>query len=162
MSAIIRNFTPVSAWADRWTKPTMEKLLEPLKEHHRQGLEHLLEQAETLDRINQSLIWYGPSWKWTIQLSLVDDQSNDQTSLGYLVPNLERPIVCIPLDESMLSALPSRRLGRFINEGIRSAKCAVAVHWATWTPNSFSEVKLLADLMKRKVKIILAAQGTGK
>lgn len=71
----------------------------------------------------------------------------------YLVPRLEGPLVCVPLSEQIIADLPFARLSRFIKDGIRVAKCAVSIHWATWTPNNQTEVGLLMDLLKRCHKL---------
>ena len=74
-------------------------------------------------------------------------------TVGYLGPRLEGPLVCLPLSEQTIAALPFARLTRFIKDGIRVAKCAVTIHWATWTPNNQTEVGLLMDLLKRCHKL---------
>ena len=144
-------------WTDRWTRPTIEQLLEPLGEQHREGFTELIQQLDSLDHVERELVWYGASWRWTVQYSLLDDQGDNLGALCYLVANLNAPLVCVPLNTTSLEAMPTRRLGRFINEGLRSAKRAVELHWAKWTPNSLAETKLLFDLIKRKIKITRTA-----
>ena len=145
------------AWADRWTHPTIENLVEPLREQHQEGFAELIKQLDGLDHVRREFIWYGESWQWTVRYTLLDDQGDDLDILCYLVANLEKPLVCVPLNATALGAMPTRRLGRFINEGLRSAKCAVDLNWAKWTPNSLTEVNFLLDLIKRKIKLTCPA-----
>jgi hypothetical protein len=79
--------------------------------------------------------------------------TQEALTVCYLVPRLEGPLVCVPLSEQTIADLPFARLARFIKDGIRVAKCAVTIHWATWTPNNQTEVGLLMDLLKRCHKL---------
>lgn len=139
-----------SVWEDRWSEPTADQLLETLKEHHRKPIEWLMEQVHTLDGIEQQLRWYGKAWKWTIELTFRDADGNDLGVLAYIVPNPETPVVSVPLQHETYNELPMRRLNKYIREGVRSAKCAVELYWAGWTPTSKSDAEHLFDLIKRK------------
>ncbi len=167
--------TPVP-WLDRWTKPTLAQLLDPLKVHNRRQFDRLIAALATFDDIDQTIMWYGPSWKWSLQYTYTPalcaedepsvtrgkgrtgrtrrtSQTESQTeTLCYLVPRLEMPLVCVPLTNEMVEMLSHKRLSGFVRDGVRVAKCAVDTHWATWTPNSEAECEHLMDLLKRKMK----------
>lgn len=170
-------------WTDRWTKPTFEQLVTPLKAHHRRQFDRVMNWLDEVGS-HHSLNWFGPSWKWTFQYDLPRSSEEDGTlvstnagrsksskqnalsyvesyaavtaaldadRLCYLVPSVEMPLVSVPLDDPTIEVLAKKRLSGFIKEGIRHAKCAVQIHWATWTPCSESEAMHLIDLLKRKV-----------
>lgn len=146
-----KTATPTrSVWEDRWSEPTVEQLLEGLKDHHRKPIASLLEQTHRLDGIEQHLRWYGKAWKWTVELTFRDTEGNDLGVLLYIVPNPDAPTVSIPLQGETYDQLPLRRLNKYIREGLRSAKCAVELYWAGWTPTSQSDADHLFDLIKRK------------
>ena len=136
--------------ADRWNTPTLEQLLEPLKAHHRKALDTLLAAIADLDDVEQALVWYGPSWKWTLVLRhpAVDASNPDQ--ICYIVPDPETPQVVVPMTDEMADSLPLKRLNRFIRDGIKVAKIAASIYWATWTPGTIAEAEHLADLIRRK------------
>jgi len=142
-------------WQDRWTQPTLLQLLEPLKIQHRRLFEQLMEELTQFEQVDQIIHWYGFAWNWTIQYRLHDKNAAEPHTLLYLVPRVENPIIVIPLSDKVIEQLPLKRLNRFIRDGIKNAKHAVAIHWATWTPNSKAEVSFLADLLKRKCKLLL-------
>lgn len=154
MSTRDSNFR--SAWEDRWSKPDADDLLEVLPETARTSLHKFVEGLGGLEGIDRQVIWYGEAWRWTVEYTLSADVhenvASSQTAC-YIVPNLETPIVCVPLEAPVLERLPIRRLARTVREGIRSAKCAVSIHWATWRPTSKVEAEALTDLVKRKIKI---------
>jgi hypothetical protein len=155
-------FTHRAPWADRWSQPRLEQLLSPLKSHHRRVFDHLMEYVDGLEGAQQSLLWYGPAWKWTIHYTLPVPPTNghkptERTTFLYLVPRVESPTVCVPLSESMIAELPLPRLSKFVRDGIKMAKCAVTIHWATWTPSQLAEATQIIDLLKRRHKLSLPA-----
>ena len=63
-----------SPWEDRWTRPTLEQLVQPQREQTLPVMQAMLEQLGEIEQVQQSLIWYGPAWKWTIQFTLHDSK----------------------------------------------------------------------------------------
>ncbi|MEE9404616.1 MAG: DUF3788 family protein [Algisphaera sp.] len=148
----------VPAWEDRWNQPTFETLMAVQKEQHFNLLNNLLERTHAYEGVERSLVWYGDAWKWTIQYSFDPTTTGTTEPLAYFVPDPEKATFCIPLREEMIAALPTKRLNRYIRDGIRSAKCAVEIHWVKWTPTAMTEVEHLMDLIKRKHKMITATK----
>jgi hypothetical protein len=142
------------AWEDRWNPPTFEQLMAPQKEQHQNLLHELLNRLEGFDGVSRDIIWWGDSWKWTLQFNLDTPDGPTSEPMAYFVPNPESPIFCVPLREELIAQLPMKRLNRYIRDGIRGAKCAVQIHWAKWTPTAMTEVEHLTDLIKRKHKLL--------
>jgi hypothetical protein len=140
-------------WEDRWHEPQVEQLFPPIQEQPRRALKGLMSDIEKLGKFVREVCWYGPAWKWTIEYR-VPDQNQVEHVLCYLVPSSAGPLVCVPFSDDVIAQLPMRRLNKFVRNGIRSAKCAVAVHWATWNLTASTEAGHLTDLVKRKHKII--------
>ncbi|MEX0653401.1 MAG: hypothetical protein WD534_12330 [Phycisphaeraceae bacterium] len=148
---------PRLAWEDRWTQPTLDQLLAPLRDQTREIFQAMMEQVEQIEGAQQQLIWYGPAWRWTIEYRI--PVGEEMTNLIYLVPNPETPVVSIPLPEHIVDQLPVKRLNKYVRDGIRSAKCAVELHWAVWSPNARTEVEHLGDLLRRKHKLLTSGDG---
>lgn len=147
-------------WENRWTLPEMGDLIQPIQEQSRKALRTLMDQVASLEGLDHRLHWYGPAWRWTIEYRLqmeVGVGEQQPEAFCYLVPNAERPVVCVPLTNGQVDTLPMRRLNKLVRNGIRSAKCAVSVHWATWNLMASAEVPHLFDLIKRKRKFLVAA-----
>lgn len=140
-------------WEDRWGQPDPEQLLEPFEDHPRKILTTLIEQIEAYEEVSKRLLWHGESWKWCWQFDLQPEGRKGHV-MAYLVPNPQVPLLCIPLNDDLVGQLPMRRLNRYIRDGIRNAKCAVKVHWATWSPTAMTEAEQLLDLVKRKHKLL--------
>ena len=139
-------------WEDRWTEPSVRQLLEPVPARHRHQLKAIIDELDAYEDLAQRVVWYGPGWNWTIQYQFSSAPVSACDVLCYVVPRLESPQVCVPLRSQEIEGLPMRRLSRIVREGIRSAKCAVTVNWAMFTPSSSSETEQLIDLIRRKHK----------
>lgn len=148
------TLSPRLPWQDRWTQPTVKQLLDPLNAQHRRVFEQLMEDIQKLDKVEFSPRWYGPSWHWTLDYRITPVGSKEPVTLCFLVPKVGSPITCVPLTDEQIEALPIRRLNKVVRDGIKSAKCAVSLHWATWTPNNLTETGHLIDLIKRKHKML--------
>ena len=135
------NPTP---WENRWDRPKINQLIQPLKPHQKKPFEQLLSELDSSDELEHSLQWFGASWKWTIQ---IHPRGKPNDPLCYLVPDLESPKVFFPLTGDRIESLPMRRLSKYIRDGIKAAKCALETHWAVWSPASKGEVALLLDLV---------------
>ena len=139
-------------WEDRWTQPTAEQLLKAVNSESRSVLAKIMRALNGYDGVTQQVVWYGPGWNWTIQYHHHATGGDATDILCYLVPKHESPVVCVPLCEHEIERLPLKRLSRIIREGVKLAKCAVTVSWATFTPGSDTDAEHLIDLIRRKHK----------
>ena len=72
-------------------------------------------------------------------------------------------MVCVPLSDPVLRELPIARLSKYVRDGIKMAKWAVTIHWATWTPVTHAEALLIIDLLaSRRHKMATHAELAGK
>ncbi len=173
------TFATRSAWYDRWTKPDLASLVEALKMHHRRQFSNFIEKLDALERTEQSIIWFGPSWRWTIAYTMppvaVHGGSNGRSARSskantppkepeivcYLVPSVENPLVCVPLCDTEVAEVCAAKgqFGRYIKDGVATAKCAVTTRWATWAPATENETKQILDLIRRKYDNLCRQQG---
>lgn len=177
------------AWDDRWSQPSLEQLLHPLKVQPRRLFDQIIGKVTSLSNVDRAIIWYGPSWKWTIYYTLpantlvhlpplggsgsstagtgasanaghpASSKNSDPETLCYLVPNHQNPLICVPLSDAVIDRLPLKRLNRFVREAIASSKCAVTIHWAIFAPTTLAETSYLVDLIERKHAILTGGQG---
>ncbi len=146
-------------WQDRWTEPTLEQLLDPIKpkEAHFKALNSVMSGIEGYEGIERRIIWMGDGWQWCIEYLLEDHHESgpeQPDAFGYIIPDPEQPVLCIPLSDGNIEQIPLRRVNRFIRDQIRSAKCSVEIHWCKWSPSAQTEVDHLMDLVKRKWKML--------
>ena len=134
-------------WEDRWSQPTLKQLSNSLPPANRPHLRKLIDQADNFEMAHWCIRWQGPSWRWTVQIRLGDQEdkkangSDRDTVLAYVVPNSEGMVICVPLKAPAIRSLPKKRLTKYIREAIRVAKCAVSIQWATWNPATDSDLQ---------------------
>lgn len=151
------NYKPQTPWQDRWKQPTIEQLLEPIKESHRKAFDSIMEGMEAYEGISRDVVWSGEGWQWTIEYVLEGHHTTgpeDPDAMAYIIPDPEQPVLAIPLKDEHIEQIPLRRVNRFIRDQLRSAKCPVEIHWGKWTPSAQTEVDHIMDLFKRKWKIM--------
>lgn len=142
------------AWEDRWTEPSFDDLLSHLDKDTQKRFRNIVSTLEEEERVDWEITWFGPSWKWTIHMTARTPRAKNGKTLVYLVPAIEAPVISVPLNDAVIEQLPKKRLSKYIRDGIRSAKCAVDIYWANYSPTSANEVDNLIDLCKRKYNII--------
>lgn len=146
-------------WQDRWTEPTLEQLLDPIKgrEAHYKALNSVMEGLEAFEGVERHIVWHGQGWQWCIEYTLDDHYEvgpESPDAMAIIIPDPEQPVFCLPLHDKHIEQIPLRRVNRFIRDQIRSAKCSVEIHWCKWSPSAQTEVDHLMDLIKRKWKIL--------
>ena len=154
--------TPLLPWQDRWFRPNLDQLLTPIAEQQRKAFRSLVDRISDYDHVEQSLVWHGPGWNWTIQFEVKDDAGSTLEVLCYLVPRHEGPEVCIPLKDDILEKLSLRRLHKFVRNGVRASKRSVEYYWATWNLAASSEADQLMELVKRKHKLTLEGHNVSR
>ena len=152
-------YTTRLPWQDRWTEPTFEQLIDPIKakEAHHKALSSVMAGLEGFEGIQRRIIWAGQGWQWCIEYTLAGSHEtgpDNPDAMAYVVPDPEQPFIAIPLRDEHIEQVPLRRVNRFIRDQIRSAKCAVDIHWCKWSPSAQTEVDHLMDLIKRKWKML--------
>ncbi len=146
-------------WQDRWTEPTLEQLIDPIKvkETHHKALTAIMAGLDGFEGIQRRIIWAGDGWQWCIEYVLEGCHQtgpDNPDAMAYIVPDPEQPTIAIPLLDEHIEQVPLRRVNRFIRDQIRSSKCAVNIHWCKWSPSAQTEVDHLMDLIKRKWKML--------
>lgn len=143
----------VEAWQDRWNRPSLKDLLAGLKAHQSRNFEILMALMDEREETEQSIIWYGPSWKWTVRY-LWNKGKGEPIQFAYFIANVEQPIICMPMTQAFVETVPVRRLSKFVRESLKSSKQAVDLIWGSWTPGPESEANQLGDLVKRRIKFL--------
>lgn len=145
-----------TAWSDRWHKPEIEALLEPIRPHQQKPMTQVIEELDAIEGLERDVIWFGSSWKWTIQYALpAIKRGEEREPVCYVVPSDEQPLVCVPMDQGLIDTIPTKNQGKFIRDGLSGAKGAVAIQWATWSPASANDVVQLMEIVARKLETLV-------
>lgn len=148
-----------SPWQDRWNQPTLKELLNALGKPLGKTVDKLIQRIDELAGVEHTLTWYGPSWKWTIEFTVPSETRGQRQPLAYLVPNMEGPIVSVPVSQPLMDQLRPKRLRRYLKDGLESAKHSVDHYWATWTFANQSEIDLLFEVIEKKHAYLTGDEG---
>jgi len=154
-----KTLTAPGIWENRWSEPTADQLMDNVIADRRSYITELRKYLHELERFEEVVQWCGAGWHWSMIYRVPGGEDTANDTFAYIVPRPEEPLFCIPLTDDVMDKLPIRRLNRTVRENLRSAKKGISLHWATWTPNMNTEVEHLKDLLKRKNKLMLEAQG---
>lgn len=146
------SFKRRPAWTDRFHEPTVRALQAGLSDEHREvfiaarsGFRGLADVCETVE-------WAGIPMRW----SFVYRIEGHERALAYLVPDPSKPALVLPLTEHDIDAVLTKRLPKFVHEGILHAAEVAKVRWAQWPLTSLPQVKELARLTPRKLAALTA------
>lgn len=159
-----------SPWYNRWAKPDYDTLMAPYDEPVDTLLPKLFTlAAEQIPGLERELIWHGTAWRWAFQYTapatqpgMAEEVEPGRNVLFYFIPNPLEHTIVVPMSQAFLQHVPLRRLNRYIRDGIRGARWSVEVRWGMWNPSNNPEVDHLADLIKRKGKIMVGESPSQK
>ncbi|MBT5409951.1 MAG: hypothetical protein HOK75_06780 [Phycisphaerae bacterium] len=92
-----------------------------------------------LENVTTDVKWYGECWYWTV--AFMSDFLEEP--LAILVPAEENLQIAAPLTHDFIEQLSTRRLKRFVRDGLELALPPHRTNWAVWsipTPAAFEDV----------------------
>jgi hypothetical protein len=129
-------------WEDRFQTPTAEELAGELHRQHAPAFAHAREIAGSGGR--EAVTWQGV-WNWTIEFRHNGDAG---PALAYLIPDPDRPRVCVPIPEEALAALGKRRLAKHVKDSLAHAPVVQGVRWPVWEIHTKAGVEEILSLME--------------
>lgn len=127
------------AWADRFRSPTSTQLLADIPAALRPTTTMTRDRLRKYPEATESLAWLG-TWQWTLQFRT---PTSNGVSWVYLIPNPQRPQVCVPVHDTTLAAVAPKLLSRAIRETLSLAPTVDGVRWATWDVQSRTQMEAL-------------------
>ncbi len=134
-----------SAWEDRYSRPTLDALLQACSKQAGGVLEYARERLLALGPMRESLEWRGLPWRWALSFHAAPDDR----AFAYLVPNPAQASLAIPVPPEVVAELQTKRLSRVVRDGVTHAPTVSGVRWGSWEITSragVDEVIALAQL----------------
>lgn len=94
--------------------------------------------------MSESLSWRGV-WHWTLAYR---GQGRAEPACAYLIPDPERPRLCIMITEERLADLPLRKVSKAVRESVIHAPPVNGVRWPVWAIHSKAQVDELLPLIE--------------
>lgn len=136
-------------WSDRFHTPTPEDLRAGVSRQFVPAVELACKLLCAPGGVREHAQWRGV-WNWTI---VYDHGSDDGPAIAYIVPDPERPRLCVPCTDELIAELPLKRLSKPIRETLGTAPLVDAVRWPVWDIQSKAQVEeVLAILSTRPVR----------
>ena len=138
-----------SIWTDEFNTPTVEGLRGLVELDAKKAFDKARSKILALhDEISEELLWFGDCWFWTVAFSL----SGQEQPLAILIPSAEDFQIAAPLDAEFVDQLSTRRLKRFVRDGIDLALPPHKTNWAIWSVPTPGALEDLMPVLKNKCK----------
>ncbi len=128
-------------WADRFAAPAAGDLLGALSPEAAPLARALRESLLASGEFCETVRWSGLPWRWALTYAAVQGEV-----VAYLVPNPDGPSAVFRLTHEQFTDLPTKKLSRYIRDGLAQSRLVAGVAWPEWPFQSQAQVKDLADL----------------
>jgi len=142
------SFTPISPWADRFNRPTVDRLAESLDADNLALFKETRQMLCDIKLTHESVAWRGECWKWTIEFRTAPTEE----TLAILIPSPENVQLAVPMTREFVASLPMRRLKKAVREGLDLASEPFDTNLAIWSIASPGLIADLNDLLHRRIR----------
>jgi len=133
------KYAPPSIWTDEYNTPSIESLRKLVINDAKKSFDNSMSKIVGLENVTTDVKWYGECWYWTV--AFMSDFLEEP--LAILVPAEENLQIAAPLTHDFIEQLSTRRLKRFVRDGLELALPPHRTNWAVWsipTPAAFEDV----------------------
>lgn len=133
------KYAPPSIWTDEFNTPSIESLRNLVINDAKKSFDKSMSKIVGLENVTTDVKWYGECWYWTV--AFMSDFLEEP--LAILVPAEENLQIAAPLPHDFIEQLSTRRLKRFVRDGLELALPPHRTNWAVWsipTPAAFEDV----------------------
>ncbi|MBT6268725.1 MAG: hypothetical protein HOI88_00030 [Phycisphaerae bacterium] len=133
------KYAPPSIWTDEFNTPSIESLRKLVINDAKKSFDKSISKIVGLENVTTDVKWYGECWYWTV--AFMSDFLEEP--LAILVPAEENLQIAAPLTHDFIEQLSTRRLKRFVRDGLELALPPHRTNWAVWsipTPAAFEDV----------------------
>jgi len=142
------KYAPPSIWTDEYNKPSIEDLRKFALNDSKKAFDKAQTKILALDNVTTEVKWYGECWFWTV--AFMSDFTDEP--LAVMIPAFEDLQLAAPLTHDFIEQLSTRRLKRFVRDGIELAMPPHRTEWAVWSIPSNAAVEDVLPVIKSKQK----------
>ncbi len=133
------KYAPPSIWTDEFNQPSIDQLRTLALQDTKKAFDKTITKVLALDNVETEVVWYGECWFWavTFKSDFMDDP------LAIMITAEENLQIATPLTHEFIDQLSTRRLKRFVRDGLELAMPPHKTNWAVWsipTPNAVEDV----------------------
>lgn len=142
------KYAPPSIWTDEFNKPTVEGLRKLVISDAKKAFDKALSKMHALGELREELLWFGDCWYWTVALI----SENFEEPLAIIIPFSEDLQIATTLNHEFIDQLSTRRLKRFVRDGLELAMPPHQTNWAIWSTPTPGAVEDVMPVIKNKYK----------
>lgn len=147
-NSTMTKYAPPSIWTDEFNVPTVKGLRELLDPDSKKAFDKALSKIHSLGKIEEELRWFGDCWYWSVALMA----ENMEEPLAIIIPVAEDLQIATMLSHEFIDQLSTRRLKRFVRDGLELAMPPHQTNWAIWAIPTPVAVEDVMPVIKNKYK----------
>ncbi len=134
---------PRPVWADRFTRPASEILASGFAKLAQGAFDLARVRFMGVEGIREEVQWRGV-WNWTFGYFQADEA---EPALAFLIPDPERPRICLPFPDALIGDLPARKLARTVRDVLAHSPVVDGLRWPMWDLASKTETEEILALL---------------
>ena len=138
------KYAPPSKWTDEFNKPTLRDLRDLVVCDAKKAFDKACSKVEGLGEFEIHVQWYGECWFWSVAFTPVGADS----PLAIIVPSPEDIQIASQLTHEFIDQLSTRRLKRFVRDGLELAMAPHDTNWAVWSIPTTNAVEDIMPVLK--------------
>ena len=142
------KYAPPSIWTDEFNTPSVDALRKLVLLDAKKAFDKAKTKILALENIEVKVKWYGECWFWTI--AFYSDFMEDP--LAIMIPAEENLQIASTLTHDFIDQLSTRRLKRFVRDGLELAMPPHRTTWAVWSIPTPAAVEDVMPVLKAKQK----------
>lgn len=144
----MEKYSPPSIWTDEFNQPTIDGLRNLALLDAKKAFDKAKTRILALENIEIEVKWYGDCWFWTI--AFLSDFTEQPFAI--MIPAEENLQIAAPLTHAFIDQLSTRRLKRFVRDGLELAMPPHRTSWAVWPIPTPAAVEDVMPVLKAKQK----------
>jgi hypothetical protein len=142
------KYAPPSIWTDEFKNPSLDGLRKLVLLDAKKAFDKAKTKILALENVEVEVKWYGECWFWTI--AFMSDFMEEP--LAIMIPAEENLQIASPLTHEFIEQLSTRRLKRFVRDGLELAMPPHRTSWAVWSIPTPAAVEDVMPVLKAKQK----------
>jgi len=142
------KYAPPSIWTDEYKTPSVDGLRKLVVCDAKKAFDKTRSKLHALGEVREELKWFGDCWYWSI--AFISEETDDLLAL--MIPSPEDLQIASQLTLDFIDQLSTRRLKRFVRDGLELAMPPYQTNWAVWSIPTPAAVEDVMPVMKSKFK----------
>ena len=142
------KYAPPSIWTDEFNAPSVDGLRKFVINDAKKAFDKAKTKILALENVHVEVKWYGDCWFWVV--AFISNFTDEP--LAIMITAEENLQIASPLTHEFIEQLSTRRLKRFVRDGLELAMPPHRTLWAVWSIPTPAAVEDVMPVLKSKQK----------